>query len=153
MKAILEDQPMFTIEASLETTVILGCTPHGERRFVAITGGIVKGRKLSGRIMPGGADWQIVRSDGTAEIHARYMIETERGTRVLVDSQGLRRGPADVLDRLARGEDVDPALYYFRTVMRFEAADPALDWLNGILALARGKREAHSVRLEVFEVT
>ena len=103
--------------------------------------------------MPGGADWQIVRSDGTAEIHARYMIETERGARVLVDSQGLRRGPAEVLDRLARGEDVDPALYYFRTVMRFEAADPALDWLKGILALARGKREAHSVQLEVFEVT
>jgi len=104
---------MFTIEASLEAIVVLGCTPHGERRFVAIAGGIVKGRKLSGRIMPGGADWQIVRSDGTAEIHARYMIETERGARVLVDSQGLRRGPAEVLDRLARGEDVDPSTLLF----------------------------------------
>jgi len=152
MRAILEDQPMFTIEATLEATVILGCTPRGERRFVAIAGGIVKGRKLSGRIMPGGADWQIVRLDGATDIQARYTIETDAGAHIMVASDGLRHGPPAVMEQLARGEAVDPALYYFRTVIRFETADPKLDWLNRILSLARGQREANAVLLEVFEV-
>ena len=152
MPALLGHEPIFTIAAELEAIVTLGRTPLGERRFVAITGGTVSGPKLNGRILPGGADWQIVRSDGAADIHARYMIETDKGARIAVDSRGLRHGPPEVLDKLARGDKVDPALYYFRTMMRFEAADPALDWLNRILALARGAREARGVRLDVYEV-
>jgi hypothetical protein len=70
----------------------------------------------------------------------------------LVSSEGLRHGPAEVLDRLARGEHVDPSLYYFRTAMRFETSDPSADWLNRILAVARGQRQARSVQLDVYEV-
>jgi uncharacterized protein DUF3237 len=130
----------------------LGRTPYGERRFVGITGGTVQGPKLNGRILPGGADWQIIRADAAADIQARYIIEADSGARILVDSAGLRHGPPEVLEQLARGDKVDPALYYFRTVMRFETADPATDWLNRIVALARGERAARSVRLEVYEV-
>jgi hypothetical protein len=150
---MLGNQPIFTIEADLDAIVTLGSTPSGERRFVGITGGSVKGSKLNGRILPGGADWQVVRSDGATDIQARYVIETDTGGRVMVDSKSLRHGPRDVLEQLARGEKVDPALYYFRTVMRFETADPALQWLNRILALAHGPREARSARLDVYEVT
>ena len=120
--------------------------------MIDILGGTVSGPRLHGRILPGGADWQIVRSDGAADIQARYTIETSAGARILVDSKGLRHGPPEVLAALARGDKVDPALYYFRTVMRFETADPASDWLNRILALARGERAAQSVRLDVHEV-
>jgi hypothetical protein len=112
----------------------------------------VQGRKLNGRILPGGADWQIIRDDGAADIQARYTIETDAGARVLVSSDGLRHGPLAVMDRLAQGDSVDPAPYYFRTAMRFETADPSVDWLNRILALARGQREARAVRLDVYEV-
>lgn len=70
----------------------------------------------------------------------------------MVTSEGLRHGPPDIIEKLARGENVDPAHYYFRTVMRFETADPAVAWLNRILALARGQREARAVRLDVYEV-
>ncbi|HEX3858216.1 MAG TPA: DUF3237 domain-containing protein [Pseudolabrys sp.] len=149
---LLGHQPIFTIAAELEAVVTLGRTPYGERRFVGITGGTVRGPKLNGRILPGGADWQIVRTDTAADIEARYIIEAESGARILVNSAGLRHGPPEVLEQLARGDKVDPALYYFRTVMRFETADPAADWLNRILALARGERAARSVRLEVYEV-
>ena len=152
MASLLGNQPIFTIEAELEAIVTLGRTPYGERRFVGISGGTVTGPKLNGRILPGGADWQIVRGDGAADIQARYMIEADSGARIMVNSAGLRHGPPEVLEKLARGDKVDPALYYFRTVMRFEAADPAMDWLNRILALARGQRQARSVRLEVYEV-
>ena len=149
---MLTPQPIFTIHAELDAIMDLGRTPVGERRIIGILGGAVHGPKLSGRILPGGADWQIIRGDGAADIRARYTIETEAGARILVSSDGLRHGPPDVIAKLARGDSVDPALYYFRTVMRFETADPAVDWLNRILALARGQREARAVRLDVYEV-
>jgi hypothetical protein len=150
--AMLATEPIFTIHAELAAIMNLGDTPHGERRVIGITGGTVSGRKLNGRVLPGGADWQVVRNDAVTDIQARYVLETEADARILVSSDGLRHGPPEVMQRLARGESVDPALYYFRTVMRFETADPSATWLNRILALAHGRREANAVRLDVYEV-
>ena len=149
---MISTAPIFTIHAELAAMLHFGRTPSGERRVIGILGGSVHGPKLNGRVLPGGADWQIVRGDGAADIQARYAIETDAGARILVSSEGLRHGPPAVMERLARGEPVDPALYYFRTVMRFETADRDVDWLNRILALARGQREARAVRLDVYEV-
>jgi hypothetical protein len=149
---MLSTEPIFTIHAELDAIINLGRTPYGERRIIGISGGTVRGPKLNGRIVPGGADWQIIRIDGAADIQARYAIETDTGARILVSSDGLRHGPAAVMERLARGDSVDPAQYYFRTAMRFETADPSVDWLNRILAVARGQREARAVRLDVYEV-
>jgi len=149
---MLGKQPIFTIQAELETITSLGRTPYGERRVIGITGGKVSGPKLSGRILPGGADWQIIRSDGAADIKARYTIETQAGALIMVTSEGLRHGPPDVMEKLRRGDNVDPRHYYFRTVMRFETSDTAVDWLNRILAIARGQREPRAVRLDVYEV-
>ena len=79
----------------------------------------------TGKILPGGADWQIVRTDGVVHLQARYTVETETGGQILVEAEGYRHGPPEVMERLARDETVDPSLYYFRTFMRFETADPA----------------------------
>ncbi len=149
---MLGKQPIFTIHAELTAIMSLGQTPYGERRMIGILGGTVRGPKLQGHVLPGGADWKIIRGDGAADIQARYTIESEAGAKIMVRSDGLRHGPPDVIAKLARGESVDPALYYFRTVMRFETAAPEVDWLNRILALARGQREANAVRLDVYEV-
>ncbi|AXK82093.1 DUF3237 domain-containing protein [Pseudolabrys taiwanensis] len=149
---MLTAQPIFTIRCELEGIMSLGQTPLGERRIINILGGPVTGPKLNGRVLPGGADWQIIRADGAADIQARYTIETDAGARILVSSEGLRHGPPEVMARLARGENVDPTLYYFRTVMRFETAEPAVDWMNRILAIAHGQREARAVKLDVYEV-
>jgi hypothetical protein len=149
---MLDAEPIFTVHADVAAMMDFGTTPSGGRRFVAITGGRVSGRKLSGRILPGGADWQVIRSDGAADISARYVIEADSGAHVLVASDGVRHGPPDVLARLQRGDGVDPSLYYFRTAMRFETAEPSLGWLNRIIAVARGAREARRVKLDVFEV-
>ena len=150
--SMLSAQPIFTIEAELAPLMNLGKTPIGERRIIGILGGTVRGRKLQGRILPGGTDWQIVRADGAADISARYTIETDGGARILVNSNGLRHGPPEVLQALMRGEPVDPASYYFRTAMRFETSDPSVDWMNRILAVARGERLALAVKLDVYEV-
>jgi Protein of unknown function (DUF3237) len=149
---MISPKPIFRIHADLAEILSVGRTPIGERRMIAILGGRVEGEKLSGRILPGGADWQIVRSDGAADIKASYVIETDGGARVMVTSEGLRHGPPEVLARLAAGEPVAPDLYYFRTVLRFETAEPALNWLNRILALARGVRQLRHVQLDVHEV-
>ncbi len=87
---MLRNQPIFTIRAELEAITSLGRTPYGERRVIGILGGTVHGLKLTGRIRPGGADWQIIRSDGAADIKARYTIESEAGALVMVTSEGLR---------------------------------------------------------------
>ena len=148
---LVSDKPIFHVHAELADIRHFGRTPYGERRVIDILGGRIEGPRLSGRILPG-ADWQIVWADGTADLTARYGIETDAGARILVRSDGLRHGPPEVLAALARGEEVDPSRYYFRTVMRFEAAHPSVDWLNRIIAIARGVREKNAVHLDVYEV-
>jgi hypothetical protein len=149
---MLKSQPIFTIHAELEPIMNLGHTPYGERRVIGISGGTVSGTKLNGRVLSGGSDWQIIRADGAADIQARYTIESDSGARILVYSAGLRHGPPEVMARLTKGDNVDPSLYYFRTVLRFETADPSIEWINRILGLARGTREPRAVRLDVYEV-
>ena len=149
---MLSEQPIFTVRAELAEILHFGATPFGVRRVINILGGRVEGPRLRGRILPGGADWQLIRADAVADIHARYTIQADDGAHILVESLGLRHGPPEVIEQLARGDAVDPARYYFRTVMRFETADPQFAWLNRIIALARGARERLAVRLDVFEV-
>ena len=93
-----------------------------------------------------------MRSDGVVDLRARYTVETDNGGQILVDSEGYRHGPHEVMARLARDETVDPSLYYFRAFMRFETADPAASFLNRILCIGRGSRENRAVRIEVHEV-
>ena len=148
---LLSEKPFLQLHVELDEILHLGETPYGDRRVIHIAGGRFEGR-IAGRIIPGGADWQIVRQDGVADVQARYTLETDVGERVLVRSEGLRHGPAEVIAALGRGEPVDPARYYFRTVLRFETSAPALGWMNRNLSVARGAREPRAVRLEVFEV-
>jgi hypothetical protein len=149
---MISQEPIFRIHCEVANILDLGPAPFGHRRIVNLLGGTVAGAKLNGRILPGGADWQIVAQDGSLDIHARYTIESDAGALIQVDSKGLRAGPPDVLARLARGEEVDPSRYYFRTVMRFETAHQSADWMNRILALAKGAREKNMVKLDVYEV-
>jgi len=130
----------------------LGATPYGERRIINILGGTLEGPRLKGRILPGGADWQIVRADGVVHLTARYTVQTDTDGLILVNSEGYRHGPPEVMARLARDETVDRSLYYFRAFMRFETADPAAAFLNRILAIGYGAREKRAVRIDVHEV-
>lgn len=149
---LISADPILRIHAELADILQFGMTPIGERRVINIVGGTVEGPKLNGKILPGGADWQFIRADGAAHVEARYTIESDSGALILVSSEGIRHGPPEVLARLMTGEIVDPSLYYFRTVMRFETGDATLGWLNRILAIARGQREKNAVRLDVHEV-
>jgi hypothetical protein len=130
----------------------LGPTPHGRRRIIDIRGGTVRGKRLDAEIVPGGFDWQYVRSDGVIELEARYSIRTRDGVEIAIVNRGLRRAPADVLARLARGQIVDPALVYFRTVPTFEAPDGPYAWLNLSIFIGTAARLPDRVQIKVFEV-
>jgi Protein of unknown function (DUF3237) len=145
-------QPLFRAEITLAAAQELGETPQGRRRIIGITGGRFSGERLSGRVLPGGADWQVIRSDGVADLDARYTLETADGALIYVRNRGYRHGPAEILRRLASGENVDPGLYYMRTTPRFETGDPRYAWLNRIICVASGARRRDAVELQVFEV-
>jgi hypothetical protein len=145
-------QRLFKAEIILAAPQELGDTPQGRRRIIGITGGRFSGERLSGRVLPGGADWQVIRADGVADLDARYTLETSDGALIYVRNRGYRHGPADVIDKLASGQPVDPALYYMRTTPRFETGDARYAWLNRIVCVATGARRSAAVELEVFEV-
>ena len=143
---------LFQAEIALAPAQELGVTPGGRRRIIPITGGRFTGERLSGRVLPGGADWQLIRPDGVADLDARYSIETGDGALIYVRNKGYRHGPDEVMQRLAAGEAVDPALYYMRTTPWFETGDARYAWLNRIVCVGTGARQASSVHLEFFEV-
>ena len=130
----------------------LGDTPLGRRRIIAITGGRFSGARLSGRVLPGGADWQVIRSDGVADLDARYTLETNDGALIYVHNRGYRHGPPEILNKLISGEDVNPSLYYMRTTPFFETGDKRYAWLNRIICVGTGARRPAAVELEIFEV-
>lgn len=145
-------EPLLRAEIALAAAQELGETPRGRRRVIAITGGGFRGDKLAGRVLPGGADWQVVRADGVAELDARYTLETDDGALIYVRNFGYRHGPAEVMRKLAAGEPVDPSLYYMRTTPLFETGAERYRWLNGMICVASGARRAAAVELEVFEL-
>ena len=145
-------EPIFSVRVAVAAPRSLGKVAGGERRIVDITGGEVSGPQLTGRILPGGADWQIVRDDGTAVLEARYTIEAADGALVYVRNYGYRHGPRDVLARIAKGEAVDPALYYFRTAPAFETAAPQYDWLNRTVAVCSAMRTVDRVIIDFYAV-
>jgi len=144
--------PMCRIVCNVEALVSLGEAPGGERRFVPLGGGSVRGPELNGTIVPGGVDWQVRRADGTLEIEAHYALRLDDGALVEVRSSGLRHGPADVMARLARGEPVGRDEYFFRTLVRFSTGAPAHEALNRTMAIAVGSREAQRVVLDLYRI-
>ena len=143
---------LFKIRVDLEPVRDLGETPLGRRRIIGVAGGIFSGARLSGKVLPGGADWQVIRSDGVACLDARYTLETGYGALIYVNNRGYRHGPKEVIERLARGDEVDPALYYMRATPWFETSATAYAWLNRIICVATGARRATAVELDFFEV-
>jgi Protein of unknown function (DUF3237) len=145
--------PMTQIRCEVGTLVTLGAATYGERRFVPLGGGTVRGPELNGTLVEGGVDWQINRADGALDIAAHYVIRADDGALIEVRSDGLRHGPPEVMARLARGEAVGRDEYFFRTLVRFETGAPAWRHLNKVMAIAVGEREARLVKLDLYRLT
>jgi hypothetical protein len=142
--------PVADLSVDVAAPIVVGDSPAGLRRIVPITGGTVTGR-INGRVQSGGADFQIIRRDDVMELEARYVIETAEGL-VYVVNNGMRHGPKDVIDALARGELVDQSKIYFRAVPKFETAAPGLQWLMRSVFVCAGARLPDRVVLRFFEL-
>jgi hypothetical protein len=145
-------QHVFTARVTIATPLDVGATATGRRRVIPITGGTVEGPRLTGSVLPGGADWQVIGADGTAFLVARYTLRADDGTLISVVNRGVRHGPPEVLARLAAGEIVDPLLYYFRATPSFELVAGPHDWLARGVFVATGERAPDHVVIRVFLV-
>jgi hypothetical protein len=154
MSALLPDPSLtrvYRLEATVGEPLELGDIAQGRRRIVLLTGGTFAGPELNGRLLPGSsADWQTVLPDGTVLVDIRYTLQSGDGNLLYVQSRGVRHGSADVLARLAQGEDVDASEYTFRTSTQIETAAPALDWLNKGVFISVGGRRPGAVIYETY---
>lgn len=149
----IETRHLFDLRLTVPEILDLGDTPAGRRRVATVTGGEFEGERLKGKALGSAAgDWLLVRSDGVLTLDVRLQLRTDEGELVYMSYRGLRHGPAEVMARLAAGETVDPASYYFRIVPVFETAAPRLQWLNRIIAVGTGRREAAGPIYSIHEV-
>lgn len=130
----------------------VGLTVHGQRRLIPILGGAARGDGWTARVLPGGADYQLIVSPRLAELDARYVLETDAGDLIYVQNRALRAAAPEVTARLLRGEPVDPALVYFRCSPSFETASPALGWIAERLFIGSGVRRPERVEMQFFTV-
>jgi len=142
----------FTINVQVGAPTELGQVPRGRRRIIPILGGTFDGPNIRGKVVPGGADWQIVRADGLAELDTRYLLQTDSGQLIYIQNAGIRHAPADVTKKLLAGEPVDASQVYFKTIPTFETSAPELQWLTRSIFVATGERKPSDVVIKVWRV-
>jgi len=148
----LQTRYVFTITAEIADVTTAGDIGHGVRRIIPIIGGEVKGEKVNGKVLPFGADFQIIRPNELIDLEAKYAFETDDGAVIYVENKGIRFGPVDLLQKLKRGEVVDPKLIYFRTVPKFETGSEKYRWLMQHIFIASAARHADHVVIDVHMV-
>lgn len=144
------------VASPIEAGQVIGLNSRGRRRIIPISGGTLRGPRLNGRVLAGGADFQLVVSETAADLDARYIVELEgaefAGEHLYVQNRALRRGSAADIARLVRGEPVDPAAIYFRCAPTFEVSTPELAWLTESLFLGTGARYPDRVEISLYRV-
>jgi Protein of unknown function (DUF3237) len=143
---------LFKMALEVPSLVDLGETPYGRRRIARVGGGSFEGPKIKGRVLDGGGDWLLLRRDGVLQLDVRLTLETDDKQLVYMTYRGYRHGPKDVIERVNKGEAVDPSLYYFRSTPYFETGSDKYAWLNGICCVATGSRQASGPIYHVFQV-
>jgi hypothetical protein len=152
MEPALQTRYVFTITAHIGGVTSAGDIGTGERRIIPITGGEVRGKDVNGQVCAFGADFQIIRANELIELEAKYAFETDDGAVIYVENRGIRFGPVELLQKLKRGEPVDPKLIYFRTVPRFETGAEKYRWLMQSLFVGSAARYADRVVIDVHQV-
>jgi hypothetical protein len=140
------------LNVKLKPPIVVGETPHGLRRIIPIIGGTFSGPSIKGEILDGGADWQIVRSDGVAELEAHYQIKTDDGVVIYIKNTGLRVASPEVAARIGKGEAVDPSEYYMGTTLKFAAPKGKYEWMNNAIFVCKGFRNPDNVAIQVWRL-
>ena len=145
-------RPLFVMRLEVQRLQIVGATPGSFRRVGVIYGGSFEGERLSGTVLDGGSDWQNVRPDGATMLDVRLILKTSDDAMISMTYRGIRHGPPNIVERIEKGEVVDPTTHYFRITPLFETAAANYDWINRVLAVGFGHRQAGGPLYSVFEV-
>lgn len=148
----IRTRPLFVLEVEVSGLHMAGGPAGVALRIADVPGGRFAGERLSGTVLPGGTDWQTLRGDDAVLLDARIVLRTDDDALIAMTYSGIRHGPAEVIAAIARGDDVDPASYYFRIVPRFATSAPRYEWLNRILAVGIGHRQAAGPIYSIFEI-
>ena len=148
----IETEFLFEMKIDVAPLMEFGHTPAGQRRIAVLTGGSFEGPKIRGKVLPSGGDWIVVRSDGVTQLDVRAHLQTDDGALIYMTYRGHRHGPKAVMDRLAKGEAVDPSDYYFRTSPFFETSAEKYAWLNTMCFVAKGHRLPEGPVYRVYTV-
>src|SRR6267143_4024772 len=152
MAPALQSKYVFSLAIKVGAPIVAGDPGYGVRRIIPILGGEVRGEGIKGTIFPYGADFQIIRPKGLTELEAKYAFEMDDGAIVYIENIGIRFGPKQLLDRIAKGEIVDPAVIYFRSVPKFETGAEKYRWLMENLFVGVGARYPDRVAIDVHQV-
>jgi uncharacterized protein DUF3237 len=148
----MKSQPLMTVRITAAPAQKIGAVPHGTRTIVPVIGGDFDGPRLRGSIVPGGGDWLLLRADGVLELDLRITLETDDHALIDMRFLGVRHGPPEVIAALGRGEVIDPASYYFRTLPRFETAAEKYSFLNRIVTVGVGEARPDGAIHRIDEV-
>jgi hypothetical protein len=141
------------LAVTIAAPVEVGHTPAGLRRMIPITGGTVTGPRLNGKVLAGGADFQLILGGGTqAHLDARYVIELDDGSRVFVQNTALRVASLENSQRIMNGQPVNSEEIYFRCQPKMEATTPAWAWLSESQFIGTGRRAPDGVFLSFYRV-
>ncbi|MEP7322533.1 MAG: DUF3237 domain-containing protein [Saprospiraceae bacterium] len=140
------------LKIKLDPAIVVGQTPKGLRRIIPITGGTVNGPQIKAEILPGGADWQYIRPDGTVELEAHYQIKTSDSVIIYIVNTGIRVATPEITAKMAKGEFVPANEYYFRATPKFESPAGKYYWMNNSLFIAKGIRNPDFVSIQVWKV-
>jgi hypothetical protein len=147
----VKTRPLFVLREAVPPLIVIGPTPNALRRIGVIQGGSFEGERLSGEVVTGN-DWQSVRPDSCIKLDVRLVLKTTDGELIVMTYTCLRAGAPSVIDKLDKGEEVDPGRYYFRMNPIFETSSTKYDWLNRIIAVGIGDRRADGPVYSIFEV-
>ncbi len=149
-KPKLEFLARFTVDLIAPIWELGSTSELGKRRIIPITGGTFEGPKFKGEILNNGADWQVVTSQGVAIIDTRYLLKTNDGALIYLQTKGYRYGPPEVMAEVAKGNPVDPNKYTFQITASFETSDPKYTWLNHAIVVAKAMRLGKAVVYDAY---
>ena len=150
---MIKTKHLFTMPVEVEMPLqMVGATPIGDRRIARVTGGSFAGPEMKGTLLPGGGDWLLLRADGTLQLAVRAPLKTDDDALIYMTYRGFRHGPPEVMQRLNKGEEVDPSEYYFRISPFFETGTEKYDWLNRVVTVGTGHRLASGPVYEIYQI-
>jgi hypothetical protein len=148
----LQSEFLYEVYADLDKPIDLGITPRGNRQIYYIKGGSFKGPNIKGDVLPGGGDWFLIRSDGTAEMDVKATVRTDDGDLIYVCYTGYLYASPDVWQKMMKEEPIDPSEYYFRCTPYYETSSQKYSWLNRIVAVGIGRLTETGVAFKVYKI-